>query len=115
MFFAKHSTHSVALTAHPQYPARGKVTVVSWNKPDPDYKPIEFTHPSVLENDCTLTTGHKWADPAVWTSEFMREFNKRISYATDPNGGHIMLMYPEGLPRNPIGRTGIVGRGLLGK
>ncbi len=45
-----------------------------------------------------------WADPERISTE---EIQKRISYA-----GKITIL--NGLPRNPVGRTGMVGRGLLG-
>lgn len=104
-------THTVHLSSHPQYPARAKVTKVSWSEADPTYKPIEFTHKAVLDNDCTKKD-KGWADPAVVTPEFRKLMEERPSNAIVEGGKVIMV---DGFPRNPIGRTGMTGRGLLGK
>ena len=79
--------HVKARAAHPAYPARSEGYAPSWGEPAAGYSPTVFTHDAVLQNDCTKVDGG-WADP---------------------------VGPPEPLPRNPVGRTGMAGRGLLGK
>lgn len=86
------------------YPERQINGPVDWKQPAPNYKPVHHTDPKV-------EAGPVWADPA------------------DPN--HARMIRPDGqfqtyegevkfssdgvTPQNPRGRTGIEGRGLLGK
>jgi ADP-ribose pyrophosphatase len=93
---------------HPAYPQRSKVNEVNWNVEDPHYNPVEFTHKVVIANDRTAVP-NGWADPMHVDSE---ELAKRVSYAT---GTAVPLTIVNGRPRNPNGRTGMSGRGLLGK
>lgn len=109
-------SHKVHLTTHPAYPPRASVDNVSWDDDveDGSYSPTEFTHQSVLDNDCTKKP-KGWADPAVVTPEFRDTvLAKRISYSLNPQDGEPVKMV-NGLPRNPMGKTGMTGRGLLGK
>jgi ADP-ribose pyrophosphatase len=108
---ASKRTHTVHLTSHPAYPQRSKVVHVSWDEPDPQYSPVDFTHKVVLENDCTKKE-KGWADPAIVTTEFEKILAERLSNSLTVGGKVIMV---NGRPRNPIGRTGMTGRGLLGK
>lgn len=87
------------------YPSRYDVPddKVDWNKEYPEYKPEYFVAQSVLDNDHTKKAGG-WADP-----EEIPLNKKYIS-----SEGEIKLD-ENGRPRNPKGRTGIEGRGLLGK
>lgn len=103
-------THRVALMPHPQYPARAPVHQVDWSILDPEYAPVDFTHPDVLKNDSSVVT-NGWADPAQFTPDLLTNrvsdalgYNSKVP--TDPKTGR---------PRNPLGRTGMTGRGLLGK
>jgi ADP-ribose pyrophosphatase len=105
------TTHTVALTAHPDYPARAAVTNVSWAVSDPNYSPVEFTHQKVLDE--YAKKGDKgWADPPEWSPAVEAKVLKRMTNAVTV-GGQVKLV--DGRPQNPMGRTGIVGRGLLGK
>ena len=70
-----------------------------------EYQPVEFTADAVLQNDHTAAP-EGWADP---TDVSRVDFNSRPSYE-----GQIKLG-KDGRPLNPYGRTGMVGRGLLGK
>jgi ADP-ribose pyrophosphatase len=74
----------------PSYPEAQAIPEAKsdWQVDWPDYAPSEFTAKVVFENDGTKKPGG-WADPPL----------------------------PEGSerPQNPDGRTGISGRGLLGK
>lgn len=90
---------------HPSYPDRGYVVVRSWAIVYPYYHPVDFTHGSVLANDLTVKAGG-WADPVNFASI---NFGERVSYE-----GPIQLN-ADGSPQSPWGRTGMSGRGLLGK
>lgn len=90
---------------------------VDWSKPYPDYKPVYFTAPSVLKDK----NGVKpiWADdePHNWT------LAPKWNAIDDINGQKVNRISYEktyelddhSLPLNPKGRTGIRGRGLLGR
>ena len=104
-------THTVHLSSHPAYPQRAPVKYVLWDIEDPTYNPVDFTHPAVIENDRSKKK-NGWADPMEWTPELEKEVASRISNSIEP-GGKIKMV--NGKPRNPIGRTGMIGRGLLGK
>jgi ADP-ribose pyrophosphatase len=101
--------HTVHLQHHPQYPPRAIVKKVRWTDVDPDYHPVDFTHPVVFKFDRTITE-KGWADPAEWTPEFELEVSQRRSYSLELHGKVIMV---NGRPRNPLGRTGMIGRGLV--
>eukprot|EP00052_Salpingoeca_macrocollata_P022389 m.194400 g.194400 ORF g.194400 m.194400 type:complete len:1763 (-) comp21786_c0_seq1:135-5423(-) len=76
---------------------------VSWNTPLPNYAPLEYTAAYVLaQSKDAPTPFFKWADE----SEFSKVAAPRESYC----GNYI----DNGVPRNPVGRTGLTGRGLLG-
>ena len=97
------------------YPARERVAdeQVFWEVSAPDYKPPYFVAPSVLSNDRTkfmnnlkaLEAGKGWADPENWKEGAL---NRPSFFGT-------IQRSKEGKPLNPMGRTGIEGRGLLGK
>lgn len=87
-------------------PQRGNVPIdkVPFTIPYPEYCPVTFTAISVLNRPV-------WAD---------NESTKGIQFnIQDVNTNRVSYYGPykvvEGLPMNPIGRTGICGRGLLGK
>lgn len=84
-----------------EYPERFHVPKekVSWQTPFDEYQPIEYTSPKVL-------AGPIWADPA--------DFSKMKGKSFESFQGTIRLDF-EGKPLNPVGRTGLTGRGLLGK
>jgi hypothetical protein len=107
-------THVAARSQdNPQYPVRQAVpdALVSWDVSSPGYSPETWTHSDVLANNRELSTGHKWADPPDISRAGL---SGRISYAGDGKPKPLTLD-AAGLPRNPAGRTGIDGRGLLGK
>src|SRR5208282_4339690 len=94
--------HQKARTGQPEgYPQRTRVPddKVSWNVPFPEYRPVTFTHKHVLAKA-------SWADPADFSlvTRPLKSFE-----------GDIQFDRSSGLPLNPYGRTGIQGRGLLGK
>lgn len=106
-------THTCHLSKHPKYPARAAVRNLNWKIPEPNYAPVEFTHESVYDNDCTKKEGG-WADP-----EFSKKFQEEVLKTRTSNalelGGSLVFDPTSGRPLNPAGRTGISGRGLLGK
>jgi ADP-ribose pyrophosphatase len=102
------------LTTAAGYPERALVPLHlrSWRHEFSDYTPHFYESPKLSRNDRTVIPGG-WADPAeVSRDEFlawsatghMKSFEGPIQH--DPETGR---------PLNPLGRTGIHGRGLLGK
>ena len=106
--------HIKARGPHPDYPKRYEVSEdnIPWSVAT-DYVPTDYTHSSVYENI------GKWADVS-WehmTRAQQDEVFSRITYA---KGRHAKTLKEAkliscGKPKNPIGRTGMKGRGLLGK
>jgi len=93
---------------HKSYPERFPVPdeYIDWNIPYPGYNPICFESDVVLQNDVTINP-KGWADPK--TPEEAEKTRELKSYE-----GNIKYDN-EGYPINPKGRTGIRGRGVLGK
>lgn len=87
---------------------------VSWHVDYSGYAPHSYVSPGVLQKDYTLPGDDQYADPASFEQvltdiqsgkrEPMTSFLGEIRF--DPNTG---------LPLNPMGRTGIQDRGILGK
>lgn len=99
----------------PEYPGASDVkkTEVSdanvpWNVKYEAYKPVEYTAPSVVAKPV-------WADADVKDDEYKKiKFNE-----VDGKTNRVSFMgkykLENGIPQNPQGRTGMTGRGLLGK
>ncbi len=87
------------------YPPRFRVLIdaAPWDTKCPDYTPPYYVDPSVLANDRSRTPGG-WADPEE--SEAAGKSGKRDGARPHAEAGRAL---------NPRGRTGIAGRGLLGK
>lgn len=102
-----YGDHPTSRGPHPQYPERYPVSSSEtyWNQDLPGYKPTVHIDPIVLKFDCTKREGG-WADPE---DHLLVDFTQRCSYC-----GPIQFD-SNGRPRNPIGRTGMCDRGLLGK
>jgi ADP-ribose pyrophosphatase len=102
--------HKNARSKHPLYPERFKVPdeKVEWSVKWEDYKPIEYTAQVVFDFDRDVRPGG-WADPKEPTGVPPNEWNNRHSYEGE------LVFNRTGRPRNPRGRTGMSGRGLLGK
>ncbi|XP_075161795.1 putative nudix hydrolase 6 [Haematobia irritans] len=72
-----------------------------------DYKPPIYTSPHI--------NGQIWADPDLKYADFKPKWNSldgninRISYVGE------YKIDADGYPLNPMGRTGLMGRGLLGR
>jgi ADP-ribose pyrophosphatase len=91
----------------PEYPDRFPVPneAVLWDTDLPAYKPPYYVSPVVLKNDCTENPAG-WADP--------EDISKVDVIPAESFSGPLSLD-ATGRPVNPVGRTGIAGRGLLGK
>eukprot|EP00300_Choanocystis_sp_HF-7_P009064 c16247_g1_i4.p1 GENE.c16247_g1_i4~~c16247_g1_i4.p1 ORF type:complete len:229 (+),score=24.63 c16247_g1_i4:1-687(+) len=102
-------THVKALQPHPQYPSRSHVPQdkIPWSVTWPDYKPTNYTA-DVVRKANRLTVVGGWADPEFEDLE-PTELRRRITYCDR------IRLDQSGCPLNPIGRTGMRGRGLLGK
>lgn len=72
---------------------------ISWKTNYPEYNPVNYNDPSFLSSKPPA-----WADSMDVTTV---DFSKRTIYGT--------LNFRNGFPINPIGRTGVIGRGVLGK
>lgn len=79
--------------------------LVSWDADYPDYVPPYHVSPLVLQNDYSRNAAG-WADPE--DISLVAEIPSR-SFSGE------LLHDALGRPLNPAGRTGIAGRGLLGK
>nr|MBC8392073.1 phosphotransferase [Deltaproteobacteria bacterium] len=91
-----------------EYPQRIPVPkdLASWDFPFPEYDPEYYVDQVVIANDCTRNL-KGWADPeALSDAQGLRE--RRCSTGK-------LRFDASGKPLNPKGRTGIQGRGLLGK
>jgi hypothetical protein len=75
------------------------VKFINWKVPFPEYQPVNYNDPSFLS-----------AKPPVWADSVdvkTVDFSKRLVYGT--------ITFRDGFPINPVGRTGVTGRGVLGK
>ncbi len=107
--------HKKARLEHPlvyekRFPVPEEKT--AWNIDYPEYTPDNFTTLKVLENSTHPLAKHPenklWADPVILTEvehARLERLQKRFPFDYDRKG----------YPRNPQGRTGIAGRGELGK
>jgi ADP-ribose pyrophosphatase len=89
------------------YPRRVVVSddLVPWSVPYPEYDPPYYVAQTVLDNDATRKPGG-WADP--------EDVSKVESFPAESFEGSLQFD-EQGRPLNPRGRTGMAGRGLLGK
>jgi ADP-ribose pyrophosphatase len=100
--------HSKARREKPaEYPNRYPVPdeKVAWNREFPDYCPPYYVSPIVLANDYTKNP-NGWADP---------EDIALLPVVPEKSFAGVLGHDSAGRPLNPYGRTGISGRGLLGK
>jgi len=106
------STHVNARSKHPLYPERSPVddSIVSWKVAAASYAPVDYVAKPVLENDSSIKP-KGWADPATPNPAVVAA---RGSYECQKRGCPIAFE-ANGRPRNPVGRTGMSNRGLLGK
>jgi len=84
---------------------------VPWTVEFPDYRPVEFTSKKVLNMPV-------WADPDI-SEELPKvpftynSIDKHYNVNRSSHTGDYAM--ENGRPRNPFGRTGMTGRGLLGR
>jgi len=86
---------------HALYPARFEVpdALVPWSVPFEGYAPVEFNAPVVVD------VRTPWADP---------QDVSKVSHPFASFMGEVKFN-EAGLPMYPVGRTGLCGRGVLGK
>ncbi|KAF3420041.1 hypothetical protein E2986_05131 [Frieseomelitta varia] len=88
---------------------------VAWYIEYSEYKPIEYTAPNIKRKP--------WADPEIGEISFKPNWNTIDAYVNLLPTGNVnrksftsdYVINKNGYPLNPIGRTGIIGRGLLGR
>lgn len=90
-----------------EYPERFSVpdSLVSWDSEYPEYSPPYYVSPVVLSNDSSRNPAG-WADPEDFS---LLTETPRQSFAG------MLRLDGKGRALNPAGRTGMAGRGLLGK
>lgn len=135
----KLKPHTVArnnAARNPKYPPRAEVddAHVFWSAPWRDYKPVDFTDDIVTKavwaDPMTVITdpnAEQWEDelhrtytscPGGMTAELVgRSSSECFSTTLVPERSHTTWNIPHNgnTPLNPMGRTGMTGRGLLGK
>ncbi|XP_063693719.1 transient receptor potential cation channel subfamily M member-like 2 isoform X10 [Bolinopsis microptera] len=87
---------------------------VSWFVRYPEYLPVDYTSPEIADQTSDMV------DPAEITLKTKIQFNK-INYSTvnnkqwtiDRTSHHGKYNVVDGIPQNPKGRTGVIGRGCL--
>ncbi|XP_072549252.1 ADP-ribose pyrophosphatase, mitochondrial isoform X2 [Salminus brasiliensis] len=78
---------------------------ISWSTDWPEYNPVNYTAPSVLKKPA-------WADSEI--GSFSPKFNS-LDGSVDRRSHEGNYTVQDGRPLNPKGRTGLNGRGLLGR
>jgi ADP-ribose pyrophosphatase len=83
---------------------------VDWRVPFPQYNPVDYTAPSVLSQPA-------WADFDIRKPGYTgpRPNFNAIDGKVDRRSHEGIYEIVDGVPRNPFGRTGMCGRGLLGR
>jgi ADP-ribose pyrophosphatase len=117
-----YGTHaSKERTAQPKgYPQRAAVpdAKVSWDVPVEGYAPAAYTAPAVIANDVTKKP-NGWADPESTTLAAALHPLTRgagpVKLAVSAQLRDSQTGQPMTVPLNPNGRTGLEGRGLLGR
>ncbi|XP_075226248.1 putative nudix hydrolase 6 isoform X4 [Lycorma delicatula] len=82
---------------------------VSWKEPYSEYNPPTYTSPALI--------GKPWADPEIGADGFHpeNEWNNNKGTVNRTNGNYFYEIDKDGYPINPVGRTGLKGRGVLGR
>lgn len=81
---------------------------VAWNVAFPEYSPVTFTTKKILE-------GPSYADADILTKKCNLKFNAIDGQHSRKSFMGTYDLDKDGLPKNPMGRTGIRGRGCLGR
>jgi ADP-ribose pyrophosphatase len=103
--------HTKARQDHPGYRLQRVLVpddAVSWDTPFPGYAPPDYTHRTVIESNRFAKSGG-WADPLFDAPGFEFRDTSYESHLSRTSAAK------RGCPLNPFGRTGMCGRGLLGK
>ncbi|XP_041450089.1 ADP-ribose pyrophosphatase, mitochondrial isoform X2 [Drosophila obscura] len=79
---------------------------VLWSEPYAEYCPPAYTAPHI--------GGQVWADAPLPSETFQPKWNQNDGQV-NRESFHGAYEVKDGLPRNPIGRTGLSGRGSLGR
>ncbi|TRY68746.1 hypothetical protein TCAL_02495 [Tigriopus californicus] len=80
---------------------------IAWDTPYDVYDPISFTAPHVLTAP--------WADPPIGQAGFHPRWNQRDGPVNRQSHEGVYLMSDQQAPLNIRGRTGLKGRGTLGR
>lgn len=81
---------------------------VDWRVPWNGYKPFIYTHPEIH--------GKIWADPDIMQNPDIKlNFNSIDGKVDRTSFMGVYRLDVKGMPMNPRGRTGLSGRGLLGR
>ncbi|XP_076301128.1 ADP-ribose pyrophosphatase, mitochondrial [Lasioglossum baleicum] len=80
---------------------------VPWNVEFLKYKPVKHT--------ASVVVGKPWADPDIGDDLFKPKWNSLDGNVNRKSFNGDYIIDENGYPLNPIGRTGIIGRGLLGR
>ena len=94
---------------HPAYPPPVRLlgSELDWNAPCPKYNPVYYVHPDVVR---LAGIGTQPENP---TEEEKKKIRREFKSYHTPKAG--WFWGQDGIIRNPMGRTGINGRGLLGQ
>lgn len=79
---------------------------VSWSTEFKEYKPVNYTS--------SVINGKPWADPDINDPNFQPKWNS-VDGNIDRSSYHGPYQVVNDQPLNPSGRTGICGRGVLGR
>ncbi|XP_078033549.1 ADP-ribose pyrophosphatase, mitochondrial isoform X1 [Augochlora pura] len=80
---------------------------VPWNVEFSKYKPVKYT--------ASVLSGKPWADPEIGEASFKPKWNSLDNHINRKSFNGDYTIDENGYPLNPVGRTGIIGRGLLGR
>uniref|UniRef100_A0AC35UBK7 Nudix hydrolase domain-containing protein n=1 Tax=Rhabditophanes sp. KR3021 TaxID=114890 RepID=A0AC35UBK7_9BILA len=80
-------------------------SLIPWNIPFPSYNPPEYTAEKAKKQP--------WSDDKELSTYKFNEIDGNINRVS--HMGHYLLSEENGAPLNPQGRTGIKGRGILGR
>lgn len=80
---------------------------VQWSVHYDEYQPPTYTANAVF--------GKPWSDPEIGSDGFNPSWNTNDGKIDRTCGSHKYEIDCEGFPINPVGRTGLKGRGLLGR
>ncbi|XP_043279978.1 ADP-ribose pyrophosphatase, mitochondrial [Venturia canescens] len=83
------------------------VDKIPWNVAFPGYKPKEYT--------ASIVNSKIWADPNITDKTFSPQWNCVDENVNRQSFMGYYTLDEQGYPLNPIGRTGLKGRGLLGR